>query len=72
MGLDFKVQGPHPWTHVDIKQQIGSEALIKQSETISVEDMAYKLGQKIVAQKDRSVGLNNGPVGPENVRWSYR
>ena len=65
--LDFKVQGPHPWTHVDIKQPIGSEALIKQGQTISVEDMAYKLGQKIVAQKHRFVGLEKGPVGPENV-----
>lgn len=65
--LDFKVQGPHPWTHVDIKQPIGLKALIKQGQTISLEDMSYKLGQKIVAQKHRFVGLENGPVGPENV-----
>jgi hypothetical protein len=65
--LDFTVQGPYPWTHVDIKQPLGSEALIKQGQTISVEKMAYKLGQKIVDQKHRFVGLEKGPVGPENV-----
>ena len=65
--LDFKVQGPHPWTHVDIKQPIGSKSLMKQAQTISLEDMAYKIGQKIVAQKHRFVGLENGPVSSENV-----
>ena len=65
--LDFIVQGPYPWTHVDIKQPIGSEVLIKQGQTICVENMAYKLGQKIVVQKHRFVGLDKGPVGPENV-----
>lgn len=29
--------------------------------------MAYRLGQKIVAQKHIFVGLDNGPVGPDNV-----
>ena len=29
--------------------------------------MSYKIGQKIVAQKHRFVGLENGPVVPENV-----
>ena len=65
--LDFTVQGPDPWTHVDIKQPIGSKALSKQGQTISVENMAYKLGQKIVKQKDRFVGLENGPLSSENV-----
>jgi hypothetical protein len=27
--LDFTVQGPDPWTHVDIKQPLGSKALSK-------------------------------------------
>jgi hypothetical protein len=65
--LNFKVQGPHPWTHIDIKQPIGSESLIKQGQTISLEDMAYKIGQKIVAQKYRFIGLKNGPVNSESV-----
>ena len=29
--------------------------------------MSYRIGQKIVAQKQRFVGLENGPLGPENV-----
>jgi len=29
--------------------------------------MSYQIGQKIVAQKHRFVGLENGPIGPENV-----
>ncbi len=29
--------------------------------------MASRLGQKLVAQKYRFVGLENGPVGSENV-----
>lgn len=65
--LDFTVQGPYPWTHVDIKQPIGSEALIKQRQTISLEKMEYKLGQKIVDQKHRFVSLEKGPVGSHNV-----
>ena len=65
--LDFTVQGPTPFTHFDIKTPVGSEILKKQGQTISLEDMSYKLGQKIVAQKQRFVGLENGPLGPENV-----
>lgn len=65
--LDFTVQGPDPWTHVDIKQPVGSKALSKQGQTISVEDMAYRLGQKIVKQKHRFVGLENGSLSSENV-----
>lgn len=65
--LDFIVQGPAPFTHFDVKNPVGSEILKKQGQTISLEDMSYKIGQKIVARKDRFVGLENGPVGPENV-----
>lgn len=65
--LDYKVQGPAPFTHFDVKNPVGSEILKKQGQTISLEDMSYKIGQKIVAQKHRFVGLENGPVAPENV-----
>nr|QYB19239.1 hypothetical protein [Climaconeis cf. scalaris]QYB19338.1 hypothetical protein [Climaconeis cf. scalaris] len=65
--LDYKVQGPAPFTHFDVKNPVGSEILKKQGQTISLEDMSYKIGQKIVAQKHKFVGLENGPVGPENV-----
>lgn len=65
--LDFTVQGPAPFTHIDVKNPVGSEILKKQGQTISLEDMSYRIGQKIVAQKQRFVGLENGPLGPENV-----
>jgi hypothetical protein len=65
--LDYKVQGPAPFTHFDVKNPVGSEILKKQGQTINLEDMAYKIGQNIVAQKHRFVGLDNGPLGPENV-----
>nr|YP_010444277.1 hypothetical protein NQZ09_pgp142 [Fibrocapsa japonica]UTE95164.1 hypothetical protein FjapPt_p082 [Fibrocapsa japonica] len=67
MDLDFKVQGPYPWTHLDIKQPIGSKSLMKQGQTISLEHMAYKIGQNIVAYKHRFVGLENAPGSFENV-----
>lgn len=65
--LDYKVQGPAPFTHFDVKNPVGSEILKKQGQTISLEDMSYQIGQKIVAQKHRFVGIENGPVVPENV-----
>ena len=65
--LDFIVQGPTPFTHIDVKNPVGSKILKKQGQTISLEDMSYRIGQKIVAQKQRFVGLENGPLSPENV-----
>jgi hypothetical protein len=65
--LDYTVQGPAPFTHFDVKNPVGSEILKKQGQTISLEDMAYKIGQNIVNQKHRFVGLENGPVSSENV-----
>jgi len=29
--------------------------------------MAYSIGEKIVDQKQKFVGLKNGPLGPKNV-----
>lgn len=65
--LDFRVKGPAPFTHIDVKNPVGSEILKKQGQAISLEDMSYRIGQKIVAQKQRFVGLEDGPLGPENV-----
>ena len=65
--LDFTVQGPATFTHFDVKNLVGSEILKKQGQTISLKEMSYKIGQNIVAQKDRFVGLENGPVSSENV-----
>jgi hypothetical protein len=65
--LDYKVQRPAPFKHFYLKNSVGSEILKKQGQTISLEDMAYKIGQNIVNQKHRFVGLENCPVSSENV-----
>jgi hypothetical protein len=65
--LDFEVEGPPQFIHFDVKTPVGSEILRSQDQTISLENMSYKIGQKIVAQKYRFVGLENGQVGLENV-----
>jgi hypothetical protein len=65
--LDFTVQGPAPFTHFDVKNPVGSEILKNQGQTISLEDMTYKIGQNIVNQKHRFGGLENAPVSSENV-----
>ena len=65
--LDYKVEGPAPLTHVDIKQPVGSATLKKQNQTLSVEEMAHRIGEKIVKQKRKFVGLQNGPVNECNV-----
>ena len=39
LDLDFTVQGPIPFTHIDVKNPVGSEILKKQWQTISLEDM---------------------------------
>jgi len=65
--LDYEVQGPAPFTHIDVKNPVGSEILAKQGQNITVEDMAYKIGKEIVNQKERFVGLKDGPASAENV-----
>ena len=65
--LDFKVQGPAPYTHVDVKNPVGSDILQKQGQTRTVEEMAYEIGQKIAKQKQTFVGEEGGPASPENV-----
>ena len=64
--LDFAAQVPAPFTHYDGKNLVRSEILKKQGQTISLEDMAYKLGQNIVDQKQWFVSLENSPVSSEN------
>jgi hypothetical protein len=65
--LDYKVRGPGLLTHVDIKQPVGTKTLKKQNQTITVEEMAYKIGQNIFDQKQKFIGLKNGPVTSQNV-----
>ena len=40
---------------------------LDKSPTISLEDMSYRIGQKIVAQKQRLVGLENAPLGHDSA-----
>ena len=65
--LDYKVQEPSPWTHLDVKQPLGSEGLVKQGQTIGLEGMAQHIGRTVVKQKTTLLGRENGPVKPENV-----
>lgn len=65
--LDYQILGPAPFTHLDIKTPVGSEILRKQNRTVSVEEMSYEIGRKIVEQKHRFVGKENGPASSENV-----
>jgi len=65
--LDYVVEGPHPFTHFDVKQPVGSEILELQNQTDSLEQSAYNIGRKVVVQKKRFVGIENGPASAENV-----
>jgi hypothetical protein len=65
--LDYKIDGPYPYTHVDIKHPVGSEILRKQNRTIDLETMARNMAKKIDRQKRTFCGLEEGPESPENV-----
>jgi len=65
--LDFKVDGPAPYTHMDCKHPVGSEILIKQRQTININTMAYRMGKDIIKQKKRFCEFKQGPESSENV-----
>lgn len=65
--LDFKVTGPVPYTHLDIKHPVGSCILKKQNSPKTVQEMAFDMGEKLAKQKSRFVGVPGGPVEPKNV-----
>ena len=65
--LDFKVAGPAPYTHLDVKHPVGSGILKKQNSPKSVQDMAFDMGRKLAKQKCRFVGVQGGPVDAKNV-----
>jgi len=67
VNLDFKIDGPYPYTHLDIKQPVGSEILKEQGNSFDIETMGNKIGEKIIAQKERFCKLEEGPKSPENV-----
>ena len=65
--LDFKVDGPAPYTHMDIKHPVGSDILRKQNREVDIKTMAYDMGKKIVRQKERFCELDQGPKSSKNV-----
>jgi len=58
--LNYVVEGPHPFTHFDVKQPVGSEILLKQEQDISLEKMSYEIGEKIVGQKNNNYIIGSG------------
>ena len=65
--LDFKVDGPAPYTHMDVKHPVGSEILRKQNRKVDIKTMAYDMGERIFDQKERFCELEQGPKSSENV-----
>jgi hypothetical protein len=65
--LDFKINGPAPFTHLDVKHPVGSEILLKQNSPYTLQEMAYNMGKSIVKQKERFCGLKQGAESSENV-----
>jgi len=65
--LDFKVNGPAPYTHMDVKHPVGSDILRKQNQTIDIKTIAYRMGNEIIDQKERFCRFEQGPESSENV-----
>lgn len=65
--LDFKVDGPAPYTHMDVKHPVGSEILRKQNSPYTLQEMAKNMGASIVKQKERFCELEQGPESSENI-----
>lgn len=65
--IDFKVEGPAPYTHMDVKHPVGSEILRKQNSPYTLQEMAHNMGASIVKQKERFCELEQGPESSENV-----
>ena len=65
--LDFEIDGPAPFTHMDTKHPVGSEILVKQNSPDTLQEMAYNMGKSLVKQKERFCGLEQGPESSENV-----
>ena len=65
--LDFEIDGPAPFTHMDTKHPVGSEILVKQNSPDTLQEMAYNMGKSLVKQQERFCGLEQGPESSENV-----
>lgn len=67
LDLDFQINGPGPYTHMDVKHPVGSEILLKQNSPYTLQEMADNMGKSIVKQKEKFCGLEQGPESSENV-----
>lgn len=65
--LDFKVDGPAPYTHMDAKHPVGSEILRKQNSPYTLQEMAKNMEESILKQKERFCQLEQGLESSENV-----
>ena len=65
VNLDFKVKGKYSFC--DVKTPVGSKILKKQNQAETLVEMAYNLGKNIAEQKNRFVGLKQGPKSAEQV-----
>ena len=65
--LDFRISGPAPYSHLDLKHPVGSAILKKQGRNIKLKTMAFDLGESIFEQKNRFCGLEQGPRSSRNV-----
>ena len=54
--LDFQIDGPGPYTHMDVKHPVGSEILLKQNSPYTLEQMANNMGKSLAKQKERFCG----------------
>jgi|GEM_PF-3262436 hypothetical protein len=52
---------------MDVKHPVGSEILRKQNSKVDIKTMAFKMGKRIVDQKEKFCELEQGPKSSENV-----
>ena len=65
--LDFRISGPAPYSHLDMKHPIGSLILKKQNSPYTLQESSLNLGKSIIKQKKRFCGLEQGPISSRNV-----
>jgi hypothetical protein len=65
--IDFKIKGPTPYTHLDLKHSVGTRILLKQNSPYTLQEMAQNMGRSVMKQKQRFCGLDQGPKSSKNV-----
>ena len=65
--LDFRISGPAPYSHLDMKHPVGSLILKKQNSPYTLQESSLNMGKSIIKQKKRFCGLDQGPKSSRNV-----